>query len=73
MGRILPKTYADKFIISGAATPAYLMSDVSTVAVSGQILKVIFICIIIHPLQMQARLDIMMLIIRLLHRFGYRI
>ena len=28
--------YADKFIINGATTPAYLLSDGSTIAVSGQ-------------------------------------
>lgn len=28
--------YADKFILNGATTPAYLMSDGSTIAVSGQ-------------------------------------
>ena len=68
--------YADKFMISGATTPAYLMMAQQW-PYQDKILKVIFIWIIIqqciHPLQMQARLDIIMLIIHLLQRFGYHI
>ena len=77
MEPILHIMYADKFIVSGATTPAYLMSDGSTVAVSVQNSQsniYLYHNSTMHSSpQMQARLDIIMLIIRLLQRFGYHI